>query len=185
MIYQSFSGDAENGSGDFTMNGGSISVIVGPVFFVTNTNAVIKLNGVNVTSASGTLIKAAATDRWGISGSNGGIVSFATYDENLSGDLACDNVSSIKAILQNGTALAGSINAGNNGKFASLTLDMSSTWNVTETSYLSSLKDGDTALTNIHGNGFTVYYDSNPGNNSGLSGKTYTLANGGKLTPRI
>ena len=184
MIYQSFSGDAENGSGDFTMNGGSISVIVGPVFFVTNTNAVIKLNGVNVTSASGTLIKAAATDRWGISGSNGGIVSFAAYDENLSGDLACDNVSSIKAILQNGTALAGSINAGNNGKFASLTLDMSSTWNVTGTSYLASLKDGDTALKNIHGNGFTVYYDSTQGNNSGLSGKTYTLTDGGKLTPR-
>jgi hypothetical protein len=87
--------------------------------------------------------------------------------------------------LQNGTALAGSINAGNIGKFASLTLDMSSTWNVTGTSYLASLKDGDTALTNIHGNGFTVYYDSTQGNNSGLSGKTYTLANGGKLTPRI
>jgi hypothetical protein len=185
MIYQSFSGDAENGSGDFTMNGGSISVTFGPVFFVTNTNAVIRLNGVNVTSASGTLIKAAATDRWGRSGSNGGIVSFAAYDENLSGSLACDNISSIKAILQNGTVLAGSINAGDKGKFASLALDMSSTWNVTGTSYLASLEDGDTALTNIHGNGFTVYYDSNSGNNSWLGGKTYSLANGGKLTPKI
>jgi hypothetical protein len=62
---------------------------------------------------------------------------------------------------------------------------MSSTWNVTGTSYLASLEDGDTALTNIHGNGFTVYYDSNSGNNSWLGGKTYSLANGGKLTPKI
>ena len=185
MIYQSFSGDAENGTGTFVTNGGSISVPLGPVFFVTNTNAVIVLKGVKVTSASGTLINATATSRWGRAGSNGGRVSFTADDEDLTGDLVCDNVSSIAARLQNGTILAGAINAGDTGKLASLDLDASSTWNVTGTSHLTGLKDGDTTLANIHGNGFVVYYDSGLESNSWLGGKTYSLANGGELTPKV
>jgi hypothetical protein len=47
------------------------------------------------------------------------------------------------------------------------------------------MKDGDTALTNIHGNGFTVYYDSGLESNSWLGGKTHSLASGGKLTPKV
>jgi hypothetical protein len=185
MIYQSFSGDAENGTGTFVMNDGSISVPVGPIFFVTNTNAVIKLKGVKVASASGTLINASATNRWGRAGSNGARVSFTADDEALVGNLVCDNVSSIAAGLQNGTILAGAMNVEDTGKLASLTLDASSAWNVTGTSHLTGLKDGDTALTNIHSNGFTVYYDSGLESNSWLGGKTYGLASGGKLTPKV
>ena len=116
MIYQSFSGDAENGTGTFVTNGGSISVPSGPVFFVTNTNAAIELKGTDVASASGMLINATATSRWGRAGSNGGRVSFTADDEDLTGDLVCDNVSSIAARLQNGTILAGAINAADTGE---------------------------------------------------------------------
>ncbi len=43
MIYQSFSGDAGTGTGTFTMTGGSLTAAAGPLFYVTNTEAVIKL----------------------------------------------------------------------------------------------------------------------------------------------
>ena len=110
---------------------------------------------------------------------------FAAQSLSVLFALDCDNISSIAAGLQNGTILAGAINAEDTGKLASLTLDPSSTSNVTGTSHLTSLKDGDTALTNIHGNGFTIYYDSGLESNSWLGRKTYSLANDGKLTPKV
>lgn len=183
MIYQSFSGDAENGTGTFSMKGGSISVPMGPVFFSTNTNAAIELDSVKVASASGILIKASATSRWGSAGSNGGRVSFSASDVDIAGSMVCDSVSSIKANLQNGTNLSGAINAENSGCLASLCLDSSSSWNVTATSYLTSLNDDDASLANIRGNGFNVYYNSGGQSNNWLAGKTYSLANGGKLMP--
>jgi len=41
----------------------------------------------------------------------------------------------------------------------------------------------DNTITNIYGNGHTVYYDKVLAENKDLKGKTY-LANGGKLTPK-
>ena len=46
MIYQSMSGDAAGGTGSFTMTGGSLTSKSGHVFHVTNTSAVITLQGV-------------------------------------------------------------------------------------------------------------------------------------------
>ena len=73
MIYQSMSGDAEGNKGTFTMTGGSLaySAASGPQFYVTNTTGIITLKGVNITTKSGVLLKAAAGN-WGKSGSNGG-----------------------------------------------------------------------------------------------------------------
>ena len=48
MIYQSFSGDADSGNSHFTMNGGSLANRQGHLFHVTNTNAIITLNGVTL-----------------------------------------------------------------------------------------------------------------------------------------
>ena len=183
MIYQSFSGDAENGTGNFIMKGGSIFSEVGPVFYVTNTDAVIDLNSVNITTASGTMIKSGASERWGQSGSNGGIAAFSASHEHLSGDLTCDDLSTIKASLRNGTILKGSIDADGKGKFVSLKIDASSIWDVTGTSYLTVLYDDDASLSNIHGNGFSIYYDSSQKSNSWLGAKTYSLVDGGDLKP--
>ena len=69
----------------------------------------------------------------------------------------------------------------------SLTLDASSTWNVTADSRLSSLSDAGgisaNSITNITGNSHTVYYDASLSANSALGGQTYSLANRGTLTP--
>jgi hypothetical protein len=182
MIYQSMSGDANAGTGTFMMNGGTYTVTAGPAFFITNTNAVISLTGVKVTSGSDMLISAKGTDLWGISGKNGGIVTFTADSETLKGSLVTDSISSIDATLENGSTLTGSINS------AALTLDSSSTWNVTADSALTTLSDtggiSGTTVTNIYGNGHTVTYDKNLAANIALGGKTYALAGGGTFTPR-
>lgn len=180
MIYQSMSGDADQGTGTFTMNGGSLNANAGPVFYVTNTNAVISLsNNVAVTGTSGVLINAAAGN-WGTSGSNGGKVTFTANHETLTGDITSDSISSIFVTLTNGTSYSGAINT------AALTLDSTSTWSVKGNSVLTTLSGADisgTSITNINGNGYTVCYDSSLSANNALGGKTYSLQNGGNLTP--
>ncbi|AKB26992.1 hypothetical protein MSSIT_0273 [Methanosarcina siciliae T4/M] len=140
------------------------------------------MNGAELNATSGILLSASA-DRWGDTGSNGGIVTLTAEDELLNGDVTCDNISSVTVILQNGTSLTGVINEENAGGSVALTLDSTSTWNVTGTSYLKSLIDEDTTLSNIKDNGYTIYYDSNENTNNWLGGETYTLTDGGKLIP--
>lgn len=182
MLYQSFSGDAEVGTSIFTMKGGSLTAAAGPLFYITNINSIIELNDADLTAISGTLLTASA-DRWGNTGSNGGVVTFKAENETLVGNITCDNISSVTVILQNSTSLTGYINAENTASSMSLTLDSTSEWNVTGNSYLTSMTDEDSTLANIQDNGYTVYYDAEDSTNSWLEGETYTLTDGGKLTP--
>ena len=187
MIYQSFSGDAQGSDGLFTMTGGSLAHTAtnGPLFYVTNTTGHITLTEVDVTAASGILIKAEGNDRWGNSGSNGGMVVLVANAQTLSGDLVADNISSITATLQNSSSLTGAISADNTAKEINLTLDSSSNWTVTADSYLACLTDTDgisgASISNIIGNGHTVYYNASLCTD--LGGQTYTLNGGGILTP--
>ncbi len=48
MIYQSFSGDAASGNSHFAMNGGTLKNRQDHLIHVTNTNAIITLNGVKL-----------------------------------------------------------------------------------------------------------------------------------------
>jgi len=180
MVYQSFSGDAEVGTGRFTMQGGSLAAETGPLFFVTNTRGIITLTGVKTSIPSGVLVSAAA-DRWGRQGSNGGHAVLTADAMTLKGNLVCDEISSITATLKNGTTLTGMV------KGAALAIDSTSKWSVTEDSTLKSLAEikgiADFFITNIEGNGHQVSYDANLAANQWLQGKTYTLAKGGQLVP--
>jgi hypothetical protein len=182
MLYQSFSGDAEVGTSSFTMNGGSLTAAVGPLFYITNTDSVVELKGADLTAVSGVLLTARA-DMWGNTGSNGGVVTLKAENEILNGDITCDNISSVTVILQNGTTLTGAINTDNTAGSMVLNLDSTSTWNVTGTSYLTNLTDENSILANIKDNGYTIYYNADESTNSWLKGNTYTLTDGGKLTP--
>ena len=180
MIYQSFSGDAEGHQGVFTMEGGSFSAHEGPAFYVTNSTGVISLTKVNISASSGILVKA-STGRWGRQGTNGGNAILTANTQTLTGDLICDSASTISATLQKNSTLTGTI------KGAALTLDATSSWNVTDDSTLTSLADpsamsGQT-IANIHGNGHTVRYETKNPANQWLNGKTYKLADGGQLVP--
>jgi hypothetical protein len=185
MIYQSMSGDAEGTKGIFTMTGGSLgySSKSGPLFYVTNSTGTITLKSVNIELNSGTLIEASAGN-WGKSGSNGGAVIFTADGQTLTGDMIADNISSLTATLQNGSSLTGAINSERTAEVANLTLDGTSIWTVTADSYLTTLNTAGisgTSITNIIGNGHTVYYDANA--NSSLGGQTYILSGGGYLKP--
>ncbi len=186
MIYQSFSGDAQGSNGLFNMSGGSLTYTdaTSPMFYVTNTNGHITLKRVSVSAASGVLLKAEGNDRWGTKGSNGGTAFFTADTMTLLGNFLADKISSLNLTLQNGSSLTGAINSSNTAKSASLTLDASSTWNVTSDSYLSCLSDpaiSGTGITNITGNGHTVTYNASAC--SALNGLTYTLNGGGTLAP--
>jgi hypothetical protein len=185
MIYQSFSGDAQGTNGVFMMTGGSLSDTNSPLFYITNTTGNITLKGVDVSAASRILIQAEGNDRWGTSGANGGTVVLNADAQALSGNIVADKISSVTVTLQNGSSLSGAINTDNTALAANLTLDSTSTWNVTADSYLTCLSDPDgisgTSITNITGNGHTVYYDATLCNQ--LNSQTYTLNGGGTLIP--
>lgn len=186
MIYQSMSGDAQGTEGDFSMNGGSLAYTSasGPMFYVTNSTGNIHLSKVAVTVTSGELISAAAGN-WGNAGANGGNVVLTADAQALSGAVNADEISTVSLTLQNGSTLNGAIDSANKAKQASLTLDASSTWTLTADSYLTVLSDekgiSGSAVTNITGNGHTLYYD--PSLNAYLNGKTYGLNGGGTLKP--
>ncbi len=181
MLYQSMSGDASGSNSTFTMTGGTLAAAAGPLFYVTNATGNINLNGVGLTASSGTLVQAAAGD-WGTTGSNGGQAVLKATGQTMVGNLVSDSISSIAATLSNSSTLTGWINT------AGLTLDKTSSWQVTADSVLTWLSDAagisGTSITNIYGNGHTVTYDSSLSANSALGAKTYTLAGGGTLKPK-
>ncbi len=181
MLYQSFSGDASVGTSSFDMTGGTLTAATGPLFYCTNTDTVIVLNGATL-EGSNELISAAA-DRWGTEGSNGASVAFTADDEVLLGDIIADSISEIRAAMKNGTTWEGAFNASQEAGFASLSLDASSSWSLTANSYLDEFVDGDATLANLHDNGFSIFYDSSAAANSWLNGKTFNLPDGGKLCP--
>lgn len=182
MMYQSFSGDAAVGTSKYTMVGGKLTSDTGAIFYITNTNAEISLKDAQIKGKSGILIKAGA-DRWGTTGSNGGNLKFAADNETISGSVVCDKISTVSISLKNGTILTADINKDNTAKLLKVSIDKLSKWNVSGTSYVSSLLDEDTSFSNIKDNGNTIYYDVSNSDNSYLEGKTYTLTDGGKLTP--
>jgi len=108
------------------------------------------------TDSYGTLLTAEALNpgTWGTAGSDGGNVTFTAYGETLIGDVIVDDISTAAVVLKvdsSGTAssLTGAINSADTGKTVSLTLDATSKWVVTGTSYLTTLTDADTTYSNI------------------------------------
>ena len=185
MIYQSFSGDAEVGVAHFNISGGRFEAAEGPLFRITNTVANVKMTQVKASAVSGIFIIAGAY-RWGNAGSNGGHLTLTMDKQSINGNIEVDEISTINAALRNGSSLKGAIDANGKGKEIKLALDKSSTWEVTGDSYLTCLEDkagiSGSVVSNIIGNGFTVYYDKAA--SPALGGKTYTLAKGGKLIPK-
>jgi hypothetical protein len=185
MIFQSGSGDATGKEGTFSMKGGTYNWnSTGPAFYVTNDTGNINLKGVTINTNSSVLFKAAA-DEWGTNGANGGNMVISADSIALTGDVVADKYSTIQLTLKNGATLNGAIDNSHVASSVKLTLDTNSIWNVSADSYISVLYDtasiSDTSISNIYGNGHTVYYNTNL--NSALGGKTYTLNGGGTLVP--
>ena len=166
MVYQSMSGDAGEGTGNFTATKSQLSIDkksnyykTAPMFFVTNTDAVISLTDTTLDFGSGTLLSAKGTSEWGNEGSNGGTVTLNATKQTLTGDIELDKLSSLTMKLTDGSTYTGTINGEDSAKATALSLDKTSKIKLTGDSYVSSLEDADETYSNIDFNGYKLYVD--------------------------
>ncbi len=155
-----------------TINGGSLTATAGDAFYAQGAAAVfIAKAGAKIVASSGNIVNSVSS----------GSAAFTADGETLTGNIVADSTSTAAATLQNGTALSGSVTN------AALTIDATSSWNVTANSTLTSFIDksgiSGNSIANVTGNGHMVYYDATLAANSYLGGLTYLLVNGGALTP--
>lgn len=163
MIYQSMSGDAGTGTGTFTGKNSNLTIQANskyyktaPMFFITNTDAIINLNNCKLSYGSNVLISSKGTSEWGNSGSNGGNVTLNAENQTLEGDIEIDNISTLTINLSS-SSYKGTINADNTAKEITLKLDSNSNITLTGDSYITSLEDTDSSYSNINFNGYKLY----------------------------
>lgn len=164
MIYQSMSGDASTGTGTFTAKNSTLAIDKtssyykkAPMFFITNTDAVINLTNTKLSYGSNSLLSVKGTSEWGKSGANGGTVKLNASKQTLSGNISLDKLSTLTMKLSDSSTYTGTINAKNSAKKISLILDASSKIKLTGDSYITSLTDADASYSNIDFNGHTLY----------------------------
>ena len=173
MIYQSMSGDADVGTSEFTMTGGSLTGNSGDMIYVTNTHSIITLSGVKIVNKDldGALLRVvgnSASRGWGTAGKNGAQVEFTADNQTLDGDIIVDTISTLNFTLTNNSTFTGTINIAENAQNgtavdnnAVVTIDKGSTWTLT----------GDCTVTSLTNNG-TINFN----------GHTITLADGTVLS---
>lgn len=163
MIYQSMSGDAEEGKSTFSMVGGSLMVHKGDVIYVTNTKCRIFLDHVDIKQeeAQKALIRVSgnsASRGWGKAGVNGGDAVITTKDQTLSGRIVTDTISKLDLTLGAGSTFTGSTQIEENRAASkadgtlSVTVEKGAVWDLTEDSVVTQLVNHGT----IHKNGHTL-----------------------------
>lgn len=164
MIYQSMSGDASEGTGTFTATNSKLTVDsnssyykTAPMFFITNTDAVINLTNTKLSYGSNILISAKGTSEWGNSGSNGGNLTLNAKNQTLEGNIEVDNISTLTMNLSENSSYTGTINADKSAKSIALKIDATSKITLTGDSYVTSLEDSDSSYSNINFNGYKLY----------------------------
>lgn len=169
MIYQSMSGDAEVGTSNFSMTGGSLTGKNGGLFYITNTHSTITLSGVTLNNEDNsanlmTIAGNSASHGWGTAGKNGAQVELTADNQTLTGAITVDSISTLDLTLQNGSDFTGTLNIVDNAEGgtavennAVVTIGAGCTWTLT----------GDCTLTSLTNNG-TINFN----------GHTITLADG-------
>ena len=158
MLYQSFSGDAESGIARLKAENNTLTThATGAFLYVNNTTAEVDLsnNAISMPNTS-TLVKAAANSRWGKTGENGGHLTLRTSNQELSGNIMADSISTIALDMTNGSSLIGAVNTDNAAKEVTVKLSKDSNWILTGDSYVKSLSNEDTTGSNIHLNGYKL-----------------------------
>ena len=174
ILYQSMSGDSEEGEGTFQMTGGSLTAENGGMFYTTNTESTFYLSDVDITPADDSEFFLRCTGNnnqrgWGESGSNGADCNFTAASQQMEGDIIYDSISNLDFYMTDGSTLTGAfVNdescAGNGGDgTCNAYISSDSTWIVTGDSTLTSLanegtiKDADGNTVTIKGTDGTVY----------------------------
>ncbi len=152
LLYQSMSGDADVGTSVFEMKGGSMTGEAGALFYVTNTDAVIRLENTALNNLSGGALLIVSAGRWGKEGANGGDCTLEAVSQTLEGDITVDGISSLDLSLTAST-LTGAVTAEKGGS-VSLALDGDSRWILTGDSSVTVLKG---SLDNVDTCGYALY----------------------------
>ena len=150
ILYQSMSGDSEQGNSTFEMVGGSLTAGNGGMFYTTNTESTFLLDGVDITPADENDFFLKCTGNanargWGQSGANGADCKFTARNQTMEGDIIWDSISLLDFYMLDGSTLTGAVvddesNAGNGGDgYANLYISADSKWVVTGDSTLSAL----------------------------------------------
>ena len=166
ILYQSMSGDSEEGNSNFEMDGGTLTAKNGGMFYTTNTESSITLSNVDINYADDNDFFLQCTGNnnqrgWGTSGSNGADCNFTAIKQDMEGNVIWDSISQLDFYMTDGSTLKGAfVNdetyAGNGGDgYANVYIDKDSTWTVT----------GDSTVTNLY----------NAGTIQDADGKTVTV----------
>lgn len=157
MLYQSMSGDAEEGISVLTVTGGTLTTHSGDLFYVTNTSCRISLTAVTLNLFNDVLLRVAGNDSargWGTTGANGGDCTLDANNQTLSGIVYVDEISKLTFSLAQNSVFTGCINPDGTDGTVSVTMDGTPTWMLTANSYLTSFT-GDASR--IVTNGYHVY----------------------------
>lgn len=174
IVYQSMSGDSEEGCGTYEQIGGSLTLQNGGVFYTTNTESKFILQNVDIktTGTPDFFLKCTGNSNergWGTTGSNGADCSFTAIEQVMKGDVIYDSISDLDFYMTNGSSLTGAFlddesNAGSGGDGeANLYISSNSTWIVT----------ADSTLTNLYNEGNIVDDDGNTVTIKGTDGTVY------------
>ena len=100
LLYQS--GSKFNSGNGFAFTDSTFGILesskyysAASLFFVTNTGISIQLTNCQLSYGSNTFIKVAATDHWGVKGSNGGDAVVILTNQNIEGDFLVDGDSKL------------------------------------------------------------------------------------------
>lgn len=155
--------DRGEGTGTFTATNSNLSIQANskyyktaPMFFITNTDAIINLKNCQLTYGSNTLISNKGTTEWGTTGTNGGNLTLNAENQTLKGNIEIDNISTLKMNLTN-SQYTGTINGEQTAKQIDIKIDSNTKIKLTGNSYITSLEDEDTTYSNIDFNGYTLY----------------------------
>ena len=157
MIYQSMSGDADEGKAEFSLVDSTLNNENGDIFFITNTVADINLENSTIVNNDDTgVLLRASTAGWGNEGSNGGQVNVYAVSQALDGDMVVDDVSAMNLYLRDASNYTGAINADGEAGEVYVEITDGSTWTLTGDSYITALScDADS----INLNGYKLYVD--------------------------
>lgn len=161
MIYQSMSGDAEEGTSAFSMEGGSLLSHKGDVFYVTNTDCTIHLDNVKIQNEDpeGALLRISGNSGsrgWGKAGANGGKARFTVQNQQMEGNILVDSISHLSMTLGKNSRWDGALIQETNDQGhdkdagADLTIEKGATWNMTTDSTVHTLHNEGKIVTNGH-----------------------------------
>ena len=178
ILYQSMSGDSEEGNSTFSMTGGSLTAQNGGMFYTTNTESTFNLENVSINYADENdfFLKVTGNSNargWGSAGENGAKCTFTATDQMMEGDIIWDSISTLDFTMNGKSTLTGAIlddesNAGNGGEgYCNLTISEDSTWIVT----------GDSTLTSLTNQGTILDADGKTVTIQGTDGTTYVKGN--------